>query len=130
MLEVPREQVAFATPKPPLGRGGLAPWQVRRAKAYLLEQLDRDVPLVEVAGVVRLSPFHFCRAFKQSVGMTLSQWLLQRRMERAQELMIDLDRPLIEIAQEVGYTSQGAFGTAFRRLVGMTPGAWRRESRM
>jgi AraC-like DNA-binding protein len=107
--------------------GGLASWQVRRSTEYLADNLDKDVTLEELAAIVRLSPFHFCRAFKKSVGLTPTNWQLQRRVERAQALMLDPETPLLEVALAVGYQSQGAFGNAFRRVTGDTPAAWRRK---
>jgi AraC family transcriptional regulator len=107
--------------------GGLAPWQVRRSTEYLADNLDKDVTLEELAAIVRLSPFHFCRAFKKSVGLTPTGWQLSRRIERAQELMRDPETPLLQVALAVGYQSQGAFGNAFRRITGETPAAWRKR---
>jgi AraC family transcriptional regulator len=108
-------------------RVSLAPWQVRRATEYLMDNLARDVSLCEVAAVARLSPFHFNRAFKRSLGVTPAQWQLQRRIEHAQTLMLDHEASLLQVALAVGYQSQGAFGNAFRRVTGDTPAAWRRK---
>jgi AraC family transcriptional regulator len=113
---------------PALARGGLAAWQVKRVCDYLLAHLDEDVSLDVLARLLDLSPAHFCRAFKQSTGLPPHAWLLQRRIERAQELMAAHPRMgLTEVAQSVGYGGQSAFGTAFRRVTGTTPSAWRRE---
>jgi len=110
-------------------RGGLAPWQVRRVCEYLSEHLEDDTSLAELAKLVDLSSFHFCRAFKLSTGASPHAWLTRRRIERAQELIsTDPSIGLTEIALSVGYGSQSAFGTAFRRVTGTTPSAWRRES--
>jgi AraC family transcriptional regulator len=113
----------------PLARkGGLAQWQVRRVTDYLKEHLEEDVTLEHLAGLVGLSPHHFCRAFKQSTGESPHAWFARRRVERAQEIIEqDLTIGLTEVALSVGYASQSAFGTAFRRVTGTTPSAWRRE---
>lgn len=108
-------------------RGGLAPWQVRRTTGYILDQLDRDVSLAELAGIAKLSAYHFCRAFKRSVGVSPGQWQVQQRIKRAQELMLDTDKPLAEIALEVGYASHGALRSAFKRITGQSPADWRRR---
>jgi AraC family transcriptional regulator len=115
-------------PLPSPARGGLAPWQVKRAVAFIRDNLHRDVSLTELAGQVGLSPHHFCRAFKQSTGASPHNWLTQHRIERAQDIIAA--RPsagLTEVALCVGFNSQSAFGTAFRRVTGTTPSAWRRE---
>ncbi|HZF43782.1 MAG TPA: AraC family transcriptional regulator [Sphingomonadaceae bacterium] len=117
-----------ARPAPTYNEGGLAPWQVRRVCDYLSSHLDHDHSLAELAGLIDLSTFHFCRAFKRSTGTTPHAWLTHRRVERAKDVMsADSDVGLTEVALSVGYGSQSAFGTAFRRVTGTTPSAWRRE---
>lgn len=90
--------------------------------------LAEDIALADLAEIAGLSPHHFCRAFAQTIGMPPYAWLTAQRIERAKELMGQ--RPemgLTEIALCVGYSSQAAFGTSFRRATGLTPGRWRRE---
>ena len=109
-------------------KGGLAPWQVRRVTEYLRDHLEEDVTLEQLGVLVGLSPHHLCRAFKHSTGESPHAWFARRRIERAQEIMEgDLTVGLTEVALCVGYASQSAFGTAFRRVTGTTPSAWRRE---
>ncbi|MBU8540638.1 AraC family transcriptional regulator [Falsiroseomonas tokyonensis] len=106
--------------------GGLAAWQVRRATAYMMENLDSEIGLAELSALVGLSPTHFCTAFRRSTGLPPHAWLTEARMERAKALLADPRLSLTEVAQTVGYGGQSAFGAAFRRATGMTPGAWRR----
>jgi AraC family transcriptional regulator len=109
-------------------KGGLAPWQVRRVTEYLRDHLEEDVTLEQLGGLVGLSPHHLCRAFKQSTGESPHAWFARRRIERAQEIIEgDLTVGFTQVALCVGYASQSAFGTAFRRVTGTTPSAWRRE---
>lgn len=109
-------------------RGGLAGWQLKRTTEYLINLLADEVQLAELAALADLSTFHFCRAFKQSTGLPPHAWLTARRIERAQELMAAHPcMGLTEIALCVGYESQAAFGVAFKRATGVTPGHWRRE---
>ncbi len=108
--------------------GGLAGWQLRRTTEFLMAHLAEDVALADLAEIAGLSPFHFCRAFKQSTGLPPHAWLTARRIERAQQLMAAHPcMGLTEIALCVGYESQAAFGVAFKRATGVTPGQWRRE---
>lgn len=109
----------------PLERGRLAPWQVRRATDYLMAHLDDDVSLAELAAAVRLSPFHFARAFKRSTGLTPQRFFMERRVDRARELLADTNMGLAEIALACGFAGQSHFTTAFKRHAGVTPGAWR-----
>lgn len=107
--------------------GGLAPWQVARATEYLAANLGADVTLAAVSSVVRLSPEHFCRAFRVSTGRTPMQRLLELRMERAEALLAERDLPVIEVAAACGYEQPGKFARAFRRATGRTPTEWRRS---
>lgn len=108
--------------------GGLPPWQLRRIQDYIQDRLAEDVSLTELAAIVSLTPTHFCRAFKQSTGLPPHAWLTARRIEHAQELMAAHPRMgLTEVALCVGYQSQAAFGVAFKRITGLTPGQWRRD---
>ena len=89
-------------------------------------KLDADVSLAEIANAVGLSETHFSRAFKQSTGCAPFAWLLQQRVEHAKALLVDVRAPLAQVALAVGFSAQPAFTTAFRRITGVTPGAWRR----
>ena len=108
-------------------RGGLSPWQLKRACEAMDAHLDEDIGLHMLAGIAGCSPTHFSRAFKQSTGMPPFQWLLERRIERAQALLTVAGMPLAEVALAVGFAAQPQFTTAFRRVTGVTPGVWRRE---
>jgi AraC family transcriptional regulator len=108
-------------------RGGLAPWQARRVCDYLHVHLDENVSLDALAGLVGLSPAHFCRAFKQSMGLPPHRWHLLRRMEQAQALLADTSLPVIEIAAQVGYDDPNQLARVFRKQFGISPGRYRRE---
>ena len=84
---------------------GPAPWAKRRSLELLLERLSEDITLDELAAEARLSPFHFARMFKQSVGVPPRVCLTRLRVERASELLEQTDLTVTEIAQEVGYSS-------------------------
>ena len=111
-----------------VSRGGLAKWQLRRATDYMIDHIEQDFGLDEVAAYVNLSTFHFARAFKQMTGLPPGAWLNALRMDKAQELMRAFPTMgLTEVALSVGYQSQAAFGTAFKRHCGVAPGEWRRQ---
>jgi AraC family transcriptional regulator len=118
------------TVQPSAGRirqyGGLAPWQVRRVTNHIECQIDTTIRTEELAALVRLSSFHFCRTFRGSFGQSPQQYVTRRRIERAQGLMLTTDASLGQIALECGMSDQPQFNKLFRRIVGETPGAWRR----
>ena len=113
--------------RPKCGRGGLAPWQERRAKEMLRANLSGELGLPELASACRLSSGYFSRAFKQTVGCPPHQWLLHQRVERAKELILNTDEPLCEIALDTGFADQSHFTRVFSQRVKASPAAWRRD---
>lgn len=109
-------------------RGGLAPWQERRATEMLLASFDRQLPLADLAAACKLSLSHFVRAFRQSTGLPPHRWLMQRRVEMSKELLADSQHSLADVALTSGFADQSHFTRMFSRVAGMTPGAWRRFS--
>jgi AraC family transcriptional regulator len=109
-----------------LDRGGLAPWQERRAKELLAANLAGEISLGQIALECGLSVTYFSRAFKRSIGVTPHGWLQNRRIERASLLLRDRGLPLADIALLCGFADQSHFTRTFARLVGTSPGAWRR----
>ena len=107
-------------------RGGLAPWQIRQVTTYIESHLDTTIRTKDLAALVRLSSFHFCRAFRESFNDSPHGYLMRRRVERAQGLMLTTSAPLGQIAAECGLADQAHFNKLFRRFVGDSPGAWRR----
>jgi AraC family transcriptional regulator len=108
-------------------RGGLAPWQVRRAKEILCANLGGRVPLKDVAQECRLSVSHFSRAFRRSLGAAPHNWLLTRRVELAKEKLRDDRLTLSDVALACGFADQSHLTRVFTRIVGLSPGAWRRS---
>jgi AraC family transcriptional regulator len=113
------------TPEP--RRGGLAKWQERRAKEALNAHIDGNISLERLASTVGLSRSHFARAFKKSTGMPPHRWLLARRVERAEELLLNSKLPIDEIAVRCGFADQSHFTRVFSSLRGIPPGEWRRR---
>jgi AraC family transcriptional regulator len=110
-------------------RGGLTSRQERRAKEVLLSYLEGGGSLVAVAKECGLSPGHFSRSFKESVGAPPHRWLTDRRLENAGRLLTETDMPLAEIALTCGFGDQSHLTRMFSRKFEDTPGAWRRKAR-
>jgi AraC family transcriptional regulator len=108
-------------------KGGLAPWQKRRASELLHENLDGRIRLSDIARECGLSVSHFARSFKTSFGASTHQWLIQHRIDHAKQLMSHTTMSLIEIAIQSGFNDQAAFTRTFHQLVGISPGRWRRH---
>jgi AraC-like DNA-binding protein len=117
---------AARTPALPERKGELAPWQIRKVTAHIESNLDRSLRSCELASLVRLSPAHFSRTFRNTFGCSPLEYVMRRRMERAQGLMLSTNTPLSQIALDCGLADQAHFSRLFRRVVGETPRAWRR----
>jgi AraC family transcriptional regulator len=109
-----------------IGRGGLATWQARKILALIEASLERGVRVTELASSIRLSQAHFSRAFKAHFGRPPQRYILERRVARAQHLMLASDCRLCDVALACGFTDQAHLSRVFRHLVGTTPYAWRR----
>jgi AraC family transcriptional regulator len=123
MLDAVEQQPA---PGPAPALHGLAPWQIRSVMTYVDSNLDTQIRNKDLATIARLSEFHFNVAFRRSVGHSPHNYIIRRRMERAQGLMLSTNKPLSEIAAECGLADQSHFTRLFRRFVGESPAAWRR----
>jgi AraC-like DNA-binding protein len=110
-------------------RGGLAPWQEKRAKDLIGADLSGEVPLRVVAREVGLSPGHFTRAFRKSTGVAPHQWLLRQRVTAAKAMLRDAEHALLDVARACGFADQSHLTRVFTRFVGQSPGAWRRWAR-
>ncbi len=114
---------------PPHGeakKGGLAPWQARRAAEMIRESLDTNIRMTELARECSLSVSYFARAFRTTFGMSPYRWLLERRIDRAKVLLATADLPIADIAIRSGFSDQASFSRAFARIVGSSPARWRR----
>jgi AraC-like DNA-binding protein len=107
-------------------RGGLAPWQERRATEILRANLKGGVALREVARECGLSVGYFSHAFRRTLGMAPHQWLIEQRVALSKEKLRDDGLSLSDVAAECGFSDQSHLTRAFRQTVGVSPGAWRR----
>jgi AraC family transcriptional regulator len=108
-------------------RGGLAPWQQQTVAAYIEEHLAEQISLITLAQLVRLSPYYFCRAFKQSFRMPPHRYHTSRRIEHAKTLLSRPRSSVTDVGSAVGFSETSSFTVAFRKMTGVTPTAYRRS---
>jgi AraC family transcriptional regulator len=109
-------------------RGGLSPWQMRRATELLEAHLHGNIALHQVAEACDLSVSHFARAFKTTFRKPPHHWLVERRVDRARDLMIHSRLSLADIAARCGFADQSGLNRSFKRIHGVSPGIWRRRT--
>jgi AraC-like DNA-binding protein len=116
----------FATPSQAnYVKGGLPNWRLKRALELLEAEQTKSPSLAELAAPLRLRPASFCRAFKQSTGLSPHRYFLVRRVNRAKEMMADQNRKLTEIALDCGFSSSSQFSIVFKRITGVSPRNYR-----
>ncbi|NMG09642.1 AraC family transcriptional regulator [Brasilonema sp. UFV-L1] len=119
IIHLLRQYCAFAPKK--LHDEGLPDNRLQQVLDYIHNYLDRPLHLAELAEISGISQYHFCRLFKQSMGIAPYQYVLQQRMEKAKELLQQRKYAIAEIALLVGCTDQSRFTRHFRKYVGVTP---------
>ena len=108
-------------------RGGLAPWQMLRVRAFIDGNLHRTIHIRDLSAIAQRSPAHFSRKFKLAAGESPHAYLVRRRLERACDLMVISAASLSEIALSVGFSDQSHLCRHFRATFGQSPASWRRE---
>lgn len=121
--------VVGASPAAPI-QGGLAPWQARKLRKHIDENLDGTLTSAVLGEIVALSASYFGRAFKATFGETPHAYVTRRRLEAAKDLMLATRDPLSQIAYQCGFADQSHLCRLFRRSAGMAPQAWRRANRL
>jgi AraC family transcriptional regulator len=111
-----------------LVRGGLTGLQLRRIKGFVDAYISKELGVSELASLVGLSQFHFIRAFKHSVGLSPYQYILSARVSVAKEMLSKRDLSIADVALAVGFRDASQLNRVFRKLIGVTPTAFRREN--
>ena len=124
--ELARLYVASDRPETTV-RGGLAAWQRRVVTAYINDHLAEQIPLATLARLARLSPYHFCRTFKNSFGLPPHRYHARVRIERAKVLLEKRPLSVTEIGMSLGFGETSSFTAAFRRATGVTPSGYHRS---
>jgi len=109
----------------PDDKGRLSEHRLQKVFNYIQQHLEQDVALSDIANVLNLSQYHFCRLFKQSTGLAPHQYLTQCRIDRAKQLLQTTQLTITEVAFAVGFNNHSSFTRLFRRYVGVTPKEFR-----
>jgi AraC-like DNA-binding protein len=123
------QRYSIGRARPEQYKGGLSGSQLRRALEYIDEGLNLSLSGNSIATVAGLSKYHFGKAFKQSTGMTLHSYVLNRRIRRSRELLARSDLPLAAVAAAAGFSNQSHLTTLFSTRIGMSPRAYRKVRR-
>jgi AraC family transcriptional regulator len=103
----------------------LARWRLKRAIDYIESRLAEPVTLADLASAAGLTRMHFAAQFRAATGLPPHEYLLRRRIERAQEMLVGTVMSVVDVALSVGFQTQSHFTSVFKRFVGQPPGAWR-----
>jgi AraC family transcriptional regulator len=105
--------------------------RLRAVVEYIEEHLAAGLTVEQMAAVARLSIYHFARQFKAATGLPPHQYVILRRVERAQQLLqAGTDLSLAEVAADAGFSDQSQFAHHFKRLIGVTPGRFQLSARI
>jgi AraC-like DNA-binding protein len=103
----------------------LAKWRLKRAIEYIEQRLAEPITLADIASETGLSRMYFASQFRAATGVGPHEYLVRRRIERAQELLLQPNASVVDVALSVGFKTQAHFTTIFGRFVGQSPHAWR-----
>ncbi|MBD2463525.1 helix-turn-helix transcriptional regulator [Oscillatoria sp. FACHB-1407] len=113
--------------KMPTITSGLPKYALEKVIDYIHTHLDQEVTLPQLADLTGMSQYYFCRLFKQSIGMPPYQYLLQQRVERAKQLLLEHKFSIADIALQCGFANQSHLNRQFKRIVGVTPFVFQRQ---
>lgn len=106
-------------------RAGLPNWRLKRVIDFIEAHLAEPVGLENLANAAGLTRMHFARQFRLATGLRPHEYLLRRRIEYAQALIIKERSSLLDVAQRAGFQTQAHFTAVFKKVVGTTPKCWR-----
>ncbi|MBD2465930.1 helix-turn-helix transcriptional regulator [Oscillatoria sp. FACHB-1407] len=111
-------------------QNGLPLYTIQRVIDYISQNLHQEIQVADLAEVAKISHFYFCHVFKQSIGISPYQYLIQQRVERAKQLLQDSEMAIAEIALECGFSNQSHFTRRFQQMTGLTPKVYRNQQKL
>ena len=111
----------YSSPTP----SGLAPYKLKQALKYINNNIDKSIKIRDVAKLLGISQYYFCRLFRESTGITPYRYVIQQRVSKAKRLITENKMSLLDITFECGFSSQSQMTHHFHKLVGVTPKVYR-----
>ena len=99
----------------------------KRVLDYIARHYSETITLEAMAHQAGISPFHFARLFKQTIGQSPHQFVMAYRIEQAKKMLADLTRPMIDIAHACGFADQAHFSRVFKQIERIPPKNWRQS---
>jgi AraC family transcriptional regulator len=112
---------AIAHPTAGISKSSLSKSTLKRVTDYIMDHLDQELSLTELAALAQMSRHHFARLFKQSVGVSPHQYVIQQRVNRAKQLLLHGELSVADVAYQVGFANQSHLSRHFKRIVGVSP---------
>lgn len=109
--------------------GALSKWRLRLVTEYIDAHVFESIYLADLAQIAGLTRMHFSTQFRLATGETPNAYVLRRKIEHAQRLLIDGSLPIVDIAAMLGFRNQSYFTTVFKKIVGETPARWQASSK-
>lgn len=107
----------------------LPKWKLRNVEAHVDANIGERILLADLAASAGLSEMHFAAQFKLATGQRPHDYVTHRRIQHARHMLMETRESIVQVALAVGFQTQAHFTTVFRRVVGMTPNAWRQAER-
>lgn len=125
LLEVFSQHLSLSADHLMIQQENAEPVAIARAKQFINENKSEDLSLNQVAKLVNMSTFYFCKMFKKATGMTFTEYLSLVRIAKAKNLLLNPNLRISEIAYEVGFQSLTHFNRVFRKVAGQSPSQYR-----
>lgn len=110
-----------------IGTKSMEPLLIKKARAYIKSNITEPVRLEDLAKHLNVSPFYLCRQFQKHVKIRFTDYITRLRVERAKQLLLNLNNRISEVAFEAGFQSLPHFNRSFKRITGVTPTLWREQ---
>ena len=109
----------------PINEDGLSTAKLEQSLEYINENLSVNLTLMGIATELAISQYYFCRLFKRSIGITPHQYILQQRIEKSKQLLLQKDIRIVDIANQCGFANPSHFARCFRKMMGISPQQFR-----